>query len=597
MTTSSTLHNQDDRWQMLGGDRFYTVARWFIIALLFLVIPLFGKENVFWPISISGSESSPPSILTFWGYVGFSLLITIVIFIPQLGSLLSYSYIADIIFISLIALFEGDRTTVLFPLYLLPLINAAIRHPTLITLVSGIFAAVCYVAANLVANIGTPSSALGGLDYVSLLFPSLTLILIPWLTSGLAENWSASNRRSVNIAKQQTDEALNEARSYRDQMRSLYEVAYALSTTIDHNHVLETALKESRKLVPYTAGVVLLSSGNPDELYVSVGHEVDVKDLNQKILIGRGLLTATLRSADPRFVADISQEPDLRTIGAFQQCKAACLIPLRSGLQTYGLIVIASSHAKAFTNEQLDMLTALSNYAIIALQNAQLIFDLKEERNKLISKEEEVRHQLARDLHDGPAQTLAAITMNVEFIKRLLDRDPSRVIPELDKLSELAKHTTYEVRTMLFELRPLALETQGLQVTLEQYLARFKSADTNSGTEIVLETKDVEDVALDTKTEGTLFNIIQEGVNNALKHARASRIWVQLNRKGNMLRAVVKDDGVGFDRNKVLRSYEKRGSFGLLNIDERARLVGGYAELNSTPGEGTIIEVVVPIEH
>jgi signal transduction histidine kinase len=205
-----------------------------------------------------------------------------------------------------------------------------------------------------------------------------------------------------------------------------------------------------------------------------------------------------------------------------------------------------------------------------------------------------VRHQLARDLHDGPAQSIAAITMNVEFIKKLLERDPKRVIEELDKLSALAKRTTYEVRTMLFELRPLVLETQGLKVTLEQYLERFKSNE--AGTAIVLEAEDMGDVHLDTKTEGTLFNIIQEAVNNALKHAKARNIWVRLRRDGTALHAVVQDDGVGFDKAAVLRSYERRGSFGLLNIDERARLVGGHADMQSAPGQGTTVTIVVPIE-
>ncbi|NTW04341.1 MAG: histidine kinase, partial [Oscillochloris sp.] len=172
--------------------------------------------------------------------------------------------------------------------------------------------------------------------------------------------------------------------------------------------------------------------------------------------------------------------------------------------------------------------------------------------------------------------------------------DPKRVIDELDKLSALAKRTTYEVRTMLFELRPLVLETQGLKVTLEQYLERFKG--NNAGAQILLEADLMGDVHLDTKTEGTLFNIIQEAVNNALKHAKAKHIWVRLRREDNMLHAVVQDDGSGFDKAAVLRSYEKRGSFGLLNIDERARLVGGHADMESNIGKGTIVTIMVPIE-
>jgi signal transduction histidine kinase len=253
-------------------------------------------------------------------------------------------------------------------------------------------------------------------------------------------------------------------------------------------------------------------------------------------------------------------------------------------------MLIASNHADAFNREQLGMLTALANYAIIALHNAQLIYDLREERSKLLSKEEEVRHQLARDLHDGPAQALAAITMNVEFIKRLLQRDPERVMSELDKLGAMAKRTTHEVRTMLFELRPLVLETQGLDTTLREYLERFKG----NGTQIILESGEI-DANLDTKTEGTLFNIIQESVNNARKYANAEHIWVRLKQTPQALEVTVQDDGRGFDLQKVLASYEKRGSFGLLNIEERAKLIGGMAELNSAPGQGTSVRVIVPL--
>jgi signal transduction histidine kinase len=253
-------------------------------------------------------------------------------------------------------------------------------------------------------------------------------------------------------------------------------------------------------------------------------------------------------------------------------------------------MIFASDRPNAFSQEQLGMLVALANYAIIALHNAQLVYDLRQERTKLLSKEEEVRHQLARDLHDGPAQALAAITMNVEFIKRLLERDPPRVIGELDKLGSLAKRTTHEVRTMLFELRPLALETQGLDTTLRQYLERFQGAKTA----IVMEASEIS-ANIDTKTEGTLFNIIQEAINNSLKYAQAEHIWVRLKQTPTTLEVTIQDDGRGFDLKKVLESYERRGSFGLLNIEERAKLIGGASELMSAPGEGTTVRVSVPL--
>ncbi|MCG8352565.1 MAG: histidine kinase [Chloroflexales bacterium] len=590
ITTSSSQSTSSDRWQMLGGDRFYTFARWVILLLLFVISNLLTDAPI-WPIS---GESSP-TVITLWSYALFGVLTTLALFVPPFQPLLNLAYLLDIAFISLLTLLNGEQHVIFFPLYLLPLISSALRQSPMVSLMSGIAASFCYVTALLIwSQVLGRNVVLQPLDYVSLGLRVVTLSFVPWLTSGLAERWSANNRRRVEEAQQLTEKSLRDAQAYRDQMRSLYEVAYALSTTMDYRHVLSSTLRESRKLVPYTAGMVLLSSGNPDELYIAAGESLHPSDQNRRITIGRGDLVNALRSPDPRLVTDISRELDLSLVETLRTCKNACLVPLRAGLRTYGLMLVASDRADAFSHEQLDMLNALANYAIIALQNAQLIFDLKEERSKLLSKEEEVRHQLARDLHDGPAQALAAITMNIEFIKRLLDRDPTRVIEELDKLSALAKRTTYEVRTMLFELRPLVLETQGLRVTLEQYLERFRANSKN--TEIVLEADETDDIELETKTEGTLFNIIQEALNNALKHARAEHIWVRLRRQGTTLVATVEDNGIGFDKAKIMRSYEKRGSFGLLNIDERARLVGGAAEMESTPGKGTTVRVVVPLD-
>lgn len=592
-TTTVTNHLPSgpgvSRLRMLSGERFYTFARWLTILLLFAVTS-FLTESPVWPVS----ASSPPLVVVLLAYMAFSLLATGAIFLPGAAPLLSYAYIVDLMFISLMAFFGGEQIVIFFPLYLLPLINAAIRQPPAVSLLSGLVAAVFYIAAFIGwRRILAPDIALTMLDYVALALRGLALTFVAWITSGLAERFSENNRASVLQARQEAEQALTDARAYRDQMRSLYEVAYTLSTTVDYRQVLEATLRESRKLTPFSAGFVLLSAGQGDELYVAASQSLSIADQTRRVRVGRGL-AAALRSPDSSIVPDVGQEPDLRSFESLQGCRSACLVPLRAGMRTYGLLIVAGDAPGGYSAEQIENLTALANYAIIALHNAQLIFDLKEERNKLISKEEEVRHQLARDLHDGPAQALAALTMNIEFIKRLLERDPNRVVEELDKMSALAKRTTYEVRTMLFELRPLVLETQGLTVTLEQYLERFK--DNPAGTAIVLEGEGAEDVHLETKTEGTLFNIIQEAVNNALKHARARHIWVRLRREGQTLVAAVQDDGAGFDTQGVLRAYEKRGSFGLLNIDERARLVGGSATIESAPGKGTTVTIIVPIE-
>ncbi len=572
---------------MLSGDRFYIAARWAILLLLVVIGSLLARQPL-WPPSLTMS----PILQLVWAYALFNLLASLALFVPPLGALLNVAFLVDIIFISLFTYFSKDPRDLFYPLYLLPLVSAAFRLRPSVSLLAGVVAAGAYVTAYLLARIGPGNGTppYDTLSLVGLLLRAIALVCIPWLTSGLAERWTSSNRLSVALAEQKHQNALVEANAYRDQMRSLYEVAYTLSTTMNHQSVLDAALFESRKLVPYACGLVLLSTGVPDELYIAASAGLSELDKQQHLQLDQGQIGQALRTGEPSIVDDISAEPELRTITALANCKSACLVPLRAALRTYGLMLIASDRANAFKQEQLGMVIALANYAIIALHNAQLVYDLRQERSKLLSKEEEVRHQLARDLHDGPAQSLAAITMNVEFIKRLLERDPPRVIPELDKLGALAKRTTHEVRTMLFELRPLALETQGLDTTLRQYLERFQG----NGPEIIIESNEIS-ASLDTKTEGTLFNIIQESINNSLKYAKAAHIWVRLKQTQTTLEVTVQDDGRGFDLQKVLDSYDKRGSFGLLNIEERAKLIGGTSELISATGHGTTVRVTVPL--
>jgi signal transduction histidine kinase len=572
---------------MLGGDRFYAIARWMVLLLLVGISRLL-VDAPFWP----PSPAMPTFLLVLWAYALFTILTTLALFLPALGGLLNIAFYVDLAFTSLLLFFSGDTHVLFYPLYFLPLVGASLRSSSTSGMILGLLTALTYAGAFLIPTIGPnngrPPRDL--LEMVALLLRSAILVAVPWLTSGLVERWGIASRHSIALAEQQTEQAWSEASATRGQMRSLYEVAYALSATMNYTSVLDVALAESRKLVPSSTGLVLLSTGQPDELYIAASYGTNPNDSAQRIQLGKGPIGQALRVSDPCVIDDIGRQEELRPITALASCRSACLVPLRAGLRTFGIMVFASERANAFGQEQLGMLAALANYAIIALQNAQLVHDLREERAKLLSKEEEVRRQLARDLHDGPAQALAAITMNVEFIKRLMERDPPRVLPELDKLGGLAKHTTHEVRTMLFELRPLVLETQGLEVTLQQYLERFQG----NGTQIVLESANIS-AQLDTKTEGTLFNIIQESINNALKYAKAEHIWVRLKQSQSALEVTVQDDGRGFDLQKVLASYEQRGSFGLLNIEERAKLIGGTAELHSAPGAGTTVRVMVPL--
>lgn len=148
---------------------------------------------------------------------------------------------------------------------------------------------------------------------------------------------------------------------------------------------------------------------------------------------------------------------------------------------------------------------------------------------------------------------------------------------------------------MLFTLRPLILETQGLQAALEQYVNKLAETDTIS---IHLETTPQADQALDREVQGVIFYIIEEAIGNARKHAQSQNVWVRLHLQDHdALVAEVEDNGVGFDVEAVQTTYDERGSLGLINMYERAELVDGQLTISSAPAGGTQIRLIVPLKR
>jgi len=216
---------------------------------------------------------------------------------------------------------------------------------------------------------------------------------------------------------------------------------------------------------------------------------------------------------------------------------------------------------------------------------------LREERDKIVGKEEEARHKLARELHDGPTQDVAAIAMRLNFARLLLDRDPKRARAELERLEDLAHRTVKEIRSMLFTLRPIILETEGLVPALNQYAENLRQ---NDGLPVEIDPERYKD-CLDIDAQGVVFAILEEAVNNARKHAQASRVLVRLAVESDLFIAEVIDNGRGFDVEAVTKSYGSRGSLGMVNLRERAELIGGTLNIESVRGKGTRITLVVPI--
>lgn len=380
------------------------------------------------------------------------------------------------------------------------------------------------------------------------------------------------------------------------ELHLLYEVGQALASNLD----LESLLEDMKNRVPEVMGAercsIMLIDEASRELVLNAidAHTNELREF--RIPLDRGIAGWVASNGIGQIVNDVEQDPrwfDAVSRDVDFETRQILCAPMRLGDRVVGVMQVLNKRGgEPFVEQDLRLLTTLASQAAIAVENARLVRSLKEERDRLLAKEAEVRAAIARDLHDGPTQSVAAISMNIEFIKKLMRAMPDRVEQELDVLAELVQKTAYDIRTLLFGLRPLGLETQGLLSTLQQYVQRYR--DPSGVMKLRLEAPpSIPRLPVD--IEGVIFIVIQEAVNNARKHSRASETVVYLYPEEGQLVASVRDRGKGFNLAAVEAGYSSRGSLGLLNMRERARLIGGECRIRSAEGEGTTVELRVPI--
>lgn len=382
-----------------------------------------------------------------------------------------------------------------------------------------------------------------------------------------------------------------------DRFRTVFRLASELNATLNYERVLEMALDLSGMALADGSGdeerlvsALLLVEG--EVLRVVSARRLPHSDLRATLPGEVGILGQALSSGDPALTHAPSRDAELQRLVAFHGCATALCIPLAAGLEAYGALLFGHPKAGYFTAERSSLLEAIGHQATVALQNARLYHDLEQEKERITEIQEEARKKLARDLHDGPTQSIAAIAMRVNFARRLMERDPKAASDELYKVEDLARRTTKEIRHMLFTLRPLILESQGLVAALNQLAEKMRETH---GQNVIVEAQPGAAEQLEIGKQGVVFYIAEEAINNARKHAQARHIWVRLRSKADLFFLEIEDDGVGFNVGAVDANYEQRGSLGMVNMRERTELVNGLLRIDSTEGVGTRIQVVVPL--
>jgi signal transduction histidine kinase len=362
----------------------------------------------------------------------------------------------------------------------------------------------------------------------------------------------------------------------------------AMSRHLEVRDVLKTIVASARELLDAEYAAL----GVPDDHGGFAQFVVDgVSDAQWKA-IGplprqHGILAAMLSEATPQRLADVRTDPRFEGWPAAHPEMSDFLgLPVRDGDEVIAALFLANKRCPGpaggcgFTEEDEQLLGILAQHAAIALTNARLY-----ERSRELTIAEE-RSRLAHELHDAVSQKLFSLRLTAQAAAALVGRDPARARGEMRQVAALAAEAADELRAAVVELRPAALDEDGLVATLRTQTQVLDRAHT---ARVTFTGKGVR--ALPAAQEEALLRVAQEALHNALRHSGAARVDVALERRGPGAVLRVTDDGTGFDPRTVRRAGRH---LGLVSMRDRAGGVGGTLTVESAPGKGTTIEMEVP---
>jgi signal transduction histidine kinase len=426
-----------------------------------------------------------------------------------------------------------------------------------------------------------------------------TLILIGMLALG-AGIWTYA-RSTYGVTQEKRFEALAEEQQaelihVRDRARAMSEVTNAVTATLDYQQILEAVLDAGSLVDPNDDQLIfsmVLLFRSDDKLSITSTRGFKQNIEGKLLPANKGIIGKTLSEASSVLAGSTAKDPILGQLPNFKQAQSVLSVPLRANYDNFGLLVYGSATPDVFTEDVEAMFQAIGQQATVALQNAVLQENLREEKTRIMQMGDDARKSLVRDLHDVPTQTISGVSMRLDIAMKLLERDPAQAMAELKEIRGMALRAVTEIRHVLFKLRPLALESRGLIAAIEELASKMQQNYNQNVT--VRVAQDVENF-LDESRQGALFYLVEEAVNNARKYAEAPMIAVKGARKDQTLIINIADNGKGFDMGSVVNEdYNKRGSFGMVNMQERADLLDATLDVKSVVGKGTSITVTIPI--
>ena len=393
----------------------------------------------------------------------------------------------------------------------------------------------------------------------------------------------SEQRESFSILASELSAAAEAARSRTRDLLTLVEVDRSIRAEGNLERLLSTLLSQMMSRAEASLGGVYLAD-EAHMLQLAVTQGLPRGRSRQALRIGEGFIGEVAQQAEPRIAASLSRNEREASGGLLQTAGSAVALPLQVEEGLLGVVALSHEAPGHFKEAVLPFLNLLAGQVSLAVRNARAYLQSEE----LAIAEERAR--IAREIHDGVAQSLAFSALKLDLVTRLLETDPEKAQRELAETKTTLREMIKEVRRSIFALRPIELEHHGFVETIRRYCHDYGQQN-NIRVELVLGTMP----QLSTKSEAVLFRIFQEAMHNVAKHAAASEVRVELGTAPGVQSFVsVCDDGRGFDPQVVGDRVTSAGGLGLRQMRERVESRGGVFELSSQLGRGTTVYASVP---
>jgi signal transduction histidine kinase len=370
-------------------------------------------------------------------------------------------------------------------------------------------------------------------------------------------------------------------------LREVSDAVLAVASNLGVEEVLQRLVDVSRGLVNARYAALGLPNGEGGfDQFLTTGMSVELVGQLGPLPETHGLLGAMLEARESYRTADIQRDPRFRGWwpAGHPSMRSFLGVPILAAEEVIGAFYLTDKEdAPEFSAEDQELIELLAAHAAIAVTNARLY-----ERSRELSILDE-RNRLALELHDVLSQKLFALSLAAESADTLLDVDRAAARAQIDRLRELSQEALEELRYLILELRPPELERDGLATTLRKHVEVLRRVQAGVP-ELELELDGEPPAEADRDRE--LLRIAQEALNNALRHAGATRVVLRLQAANGRLVLEVRDDGIGFDPGaKGLRAQR----LGLTSMEQRARRLAGRLEITSASGAGTTVRLEAPV--